>query len=71
MSALCEAPAEAGRLEWQEKNVFVVPSWYWHAHSNERAEPATLFESSDEIIYQALGLDGERGQGDLIIVLRD
>jgi hypothetical protein len=26
---------------------------------------------SDEIIYQALGLDGEGGQGDLIIVLRD
>ena len=48
-----------------------MPNWYWHAHSNESAEPATLSESSDEIIYQALGLDGERGQGDLIIVLRD
>jgi len=50
MSALCEAPAETGRLEWQEKDVFVVPSWYWHAHSNERAEPTTLFSPSDDII---------------------
>jgi gentisate 1,2-dioxygenase len=48
MSALCEAPAETGRLEWQEKDVFVVPSWYWHAHSNESAEPATLSAPSDE-----------------------
>jgi gentisate 1,2-dioxygenase len=50
MSALGEAPAETGRLEWQEKDGFVVPSWYWHAHSNERAEPATLFSPSDDII---------------------
>jgi len=50
MSALGEAPAETGRLEWQEKDVFVVPSWYWRAHSNERAEPATLFSPSDDII---------------------
>jgi len=39
-----------------------VPNWYWHAHSNESAEPATLFAPSDEPIYQALGLDRKEGK---------
>ena len=54
LSALAEneriVRSTSRRLEWQEKDVFVVPSWYRHAHSNERAEPATLFSPSDDII---------------------
>jgi hypothetical protein len=56
LSALAEnerivrSTSRSRRLEWQEKDVAVVPNWYWHAHSNERAEPATLFSPSDDII---------------------
>jgi len=43
-------------LAWQEKDVFVVPSWEWRHHENTSSSPAYLFSVSDRPIVEAAGL---------------
>jgi gentisate 1,2-dioxygenase len=45
------------RLDWQERDIFVVPSWMWHEHANGSAsEDACLFSFHDLPVMRALGL---------------
>jgi gentisate 1,2-dioxygenase len=45
------------RLDWDSKDVFVVPGWAWHEHVNESAaHPAYLFSFTDEPVFRALNL---------------
>jgi gentisate 1,2-dioxygenase len=45
------------RLEWSERDIFVVPSWSAHEHANLAAtEDAVLFSFSDLPVLHALGL---------------
>lgn len=39
---------------WEPRDVFVVPSWTWHAHS--AASDAVLFSYSDRPVHEKLGL---------------
>ncbi|GCD91106.1 cupin domain-containing protein [Nocardioides sp. LS1] len=44
-------------LEWQEKDVFVIPGWLAYQHRNgSRDEDAVLFTSSNEPVMKALNL---------------
>lgn len=44
-------------LEWDAKDVFVVPGWAWHEHVNlSSSHPAYLFSFTDEPVFRALGL---------------
>lgn len=40
-------------LHWRPKDIFVVPSWYWHVH--EARSDSVLFSFSDRPVHQALG----------------
>jgi len=45
------------RLDWKERDIFVVPSWMWHEHANGQAsEDACLFSFHDLPVMRALGL---------------
>lgn len=45
------------RLDWKEKDIFVVPSWMWHEHVNgSETEDACLFSFHDLPVMRALGL---------------
>jgi gentisate 1,2-dioxygenase len=45
------------RLDWTERDIFVVPSWAWHEHANASAsEDACLFAFHDLPVMKALGL---------------
>ena len=45
------------RFNWQERDIFVVPSWVFHEHANASAnEDACLFQFNDLPVMQALGL---------------
>jgi gentisate 1,2-dioxygenase len=44
------------RFDWQQGDVFVVPSWLWHEHANPGGEPAILFSVQDFPAMRALGL---------------
>jgi gentisate 1,2-dioxygenase len=45
------------RLDWKERDIFVVPSWMWHEHVNGSAsEDACLFSFHDLPVMRALGL---------------
>lgn len=41
-------------LDWGPRDMFVVPSWLWHAHQAE--EDAVLFSFSDRPVQEKLGL---------------
>ncbi len=44
------------QFEWEEGDMFVIPSWHWHEHRNTSAgEPALLFSIQDTPIMEALG----------------
>ena len=45
---------EGERLEWSEKDCFIVPPWCWHQHENLASEDAILFSVTDRPIMQAL-----------------
>ena len=34
------------RLEWQRNDVFVIPSWAWHAHTNKSATQDAVLSPS-------------------------
>ena len=45
------------RLDWKERDIFVVPSWMWHEHVNgSDREDACLFSFHDLPVMRALGL---------------
>ena len=49
------------RFDWQERDIFCVPSWAWHEHANLSAtEDACLFCFSDLPVMQALHLYREQ-----------
>jgi gentisate 1,2-dioxygenase len=44
------------RLDWEEKDVFTVPTWSFHEHVNSGDRPAFLFSFSDVPVMKALSL---------------
>lgn len=53
------------RFDWQERDIFCVPSWAWHEHGNaSTSEDACLFSFSDLPVIEALGLYREEAYGD-------
>jgi gentisate 1,2-dioxygenase len=53
---------ERERLEWTEKDCFIVPPWCWHQHENLGSEDAILLSVTDRPIMQALGFYREECQ---------
>ena len=50
------------RFDWQERDIFCVPSWAWHEHANESAtQDACLFNFNDLPVMRSLGLYREEG----------
>src|SRR6266851_1242793 len=53
------------RFDWQERDIFCVPSWAWHEHANASAsEDACLFAFNDLPVIESLGLYREETYGD-------
>ena len=53
------------RFDWQERDVFCVPSWCWHEHANaSSSEDACLFSFNDLPVMQSLGLYREEALRD-------
>jgi gentisate 1,2-dioxygenase len=51
------------RLEWRKHDVFVVPTWAWHSHVNNKSnEPAILFAVTDAPAIEKLSLYREEGR---------
>src|SRR5690349_4500534 len=44
------------RLDWEDKDVFTVPTWTFHEHVNTGDRPAFLFSFSDAPVMKALSL---------------
>ena len=44
------------RLDWEDKDVFTVPTWTFCEHVNTGDRPAFLFSFSDAPVMQALSL---------------
>lgn len=48
-------------IEWEKNDIFVVPSWRWHEHSNRsEKEDAVLYSVSDLPVIEKLGLRREQ-----------
>jgi gentisate 1,2-dioxygenase len=60
------------RLEWKKNDIFVVPTWAWHAHVNANREtPVILFGVTDAPVAQKLSLYREQGKtanGDIKVI---
>jgi gentisate 1,2-dioxygenase len=53
------------RYDWQERDIFCVPSWAWHEHVNDQpGDDACLFCLSDLPVMRALGLYREQAFGE-------
>jgi gentisate 1,2-dioxygenase len=53
------------RYDWQERDIFCVPSWAWHEHVNlDDRNDACLFCLSDIPVMRALGLYREEAFAD-------
>ena len=53
------------RFDWQERDIFCVPSWAWHEHANaSERDDAVLFAFSDLPVMNSLGLYREEAFGD-------
>jgi gentisate 1,2-dioxygenase len=49
------------RYDWQERDIFCVPSWAWHEHHNlSENEDACLFCFNDLPVIESLGLFQDR-----------
>jgi gentisate 1,2-dioxygenase len=49
------------RLDWQERDIFCLPSWAWHEHINgSSTEDACLFSFHDLPVIESLGLYREQ-----------
>jgi gentisate 1,2-dioxygenase len=44
------------RLDWEDKDVFTVPTWTFHEHVNRGDRPAFLFSFTDAPVMEALSL---------------
>jgi len=44
------------RLDWEDKDVFTVPTWTFCEHVNSADRPAFLFSLSDVPVMKALSL---------------
>ena len=51
------------RLDWEDKDVFTVPTWTFHEHVNSGDRPAFLFSFTDAPGMKALSLYREESQG--------
>ncbi|MDA2989338.1 MAG: cupin domain-containing protein, partial [Actinomycetota bacterium] len=48
------------RYDWEEHDIFCVPSWTWHEHINtDTNAPAFLFSFNDFPMINSLGLWAE------------
>lgn len=53
------------RFEWTQGDIFVVPSWAWHEHTNASdSEDACLFSFDDLPVMNKLGLYQEQAYAD-------
>lgn len=53
------------RFDWQERDIFCVPSWAWHEHANASdSEDAVIFNFNDLPVQQKLGLYREEAFGE-------
>lgn len=53
------------RFDWQERDIFCVPSWAWHEHANlSDGDDACLFCFNDLPVMRALGLYREEAFAD-------
>jgi len=53
------------RFDWQERDIFCVPSWAWHEHANgSSSEDACLFDFNDLPVIRSLGLYREESYAD-------
>ncbi|SFE47041.1 cupin domain-containing protein [Paracidovorax wautersii] len=53
------------RFDWQERDIFCVPSWAWHEHANaSQTEDACLFCFSDLPVMEKLDLYREEALAD-------
>jgi len=50
------------KLDWEDKDVFTVPTWTFHEHVNTGDRPAFLFSFSDAPVMKALDLYREEAQ---------
>ena len=50
------------RLDWEEKDVFTVPTWTFYEHVNSGDRPAFLFSFSDAPVMKALSLYREEAR---------
>src|SRR5262249_23306110 len=56
---------EGQRFDWQERDIFVVPSWCWHEHANaSEHDDACLFQFNDFPVMRALGFWREEAYGE-------
>jgi gentisate 1,2-dioxygenase len=51
------------QLDWEDKDVFTVPTWTFHEHVNTGDRPAFLFSFTDAPVMKALDLYREEAQG--------
>ena len=51
------------RLDWEDKDVFTVPTWTSHEHVNRGDRPAFLFSFTDAPVMKALDLYREETKG--------
>ena len=50
------------RLDWEDKDVFTVPTWTFHEHVNDGDRPAFLFSFTDAPVMKALELYREEAR---------
>jgi gentisate 1,2-dioxygenase len=55
---------EGARLDWAERDVFVVPGWHVHRHEISGPDDAVLFSVSDQAAQRALGVWREERIGE-------
>src|SRR2546428_13688490 len=53
---------EDQRLDWEDKDVFTVPTWTFYEHVNSGDRPAFLFSFSDAPVMRALDLYREEAK---------
>jgi gentisate 1,2-dioxygenase len=51
------------QLDWEDKDVFTVPTWTFHEHVNTGDRPAFLFSFTDAPVMKALDLYREEAHG--------
>jgi gentisate 1,2-dioxygenase len=50
-------------LDWEDKDVFTVPTWTFHGHVNTGDRPAFLFSFTDAPVMKALDFYREEVKG--------